>query len=85
MSGLLVGDKGNMLRTEEAVPGAVEALQHFLSNSTWNEKAVLAQVARDVDRRIGGRFDSCLSAKLRCLASWVAGRKCRQGTFEDAR
>jgi SRSO17 transposase len=61
VSGLLVADKGNMLRMEEAVGGADEqALQHFLSNSTWDETAVMAQVARDVDRCLGGQADSCL-------------------------
>lgn len=61
MSGLLVADKGNMLRMEEAVSGADEqALQHFLSNTTWDEEAVMAQVARDVDGYLGGQADSCL-------------------------
>jgi SRSO17 transposase len=61
VSGLLVADKGNMLRMEEAISGADEqVLQHFLSNSTWDEKAVLKQAAKDVDRRLGGRPDSCL-------------------------
>lgn len=61
LSGLLVADKGNMLRMEEAISGADEqVLQHFLSNSTWDEKAVLKQVAKDVDRCLGGRPDSCL-------------------------
>lgn len=50
-----------MLRMEEAVSGADEqALQHFLSNTTWDEEAVMAQVARDVDGYLGGQADSCL-------------------------
>lgn len=61
VSGLLVADKGNMLRMEEAVPGADEqALQHFLGTSQWDERAVLSQVAKDVDARLGGHPESCL-------------------------
>lgn len=61
ISGLLVADRGNMLRMEEAVPGADEqVLQHFLSMSQWDERAVLSHVARDVDARLGGHADSAL-------------------------
>jgi SRSO17 transposase len=61
VSGLLVADRGNMLRMEEAVPGADEqVLQHFLSESKWDERAVLSQVAQDVDARVGGHSDTCL-------------------------
>ena len=46
---------------EEAVSGSDEqALQHFLASSGWDEKAVVEQVARDVDRCLGGDTDSCL-------------------------
>jgi len=61
VSGLLVADKGNMLRMEEAVPGADEqALQHFLGASKWDEGALLRRVAQVVDARLGGHSDSCL-------------------------
>ena len=61
VNGLLVADKGNMLRMEEAVSDSDEqALQHFLATSEWDEGAILRQVSRDVDRHLGGQADSCL-------------------------
>ncbi len=61
VTGLLVADRGNMLRMEEAVPGANEqALQHFVTVSKWDERALMRHVARDVDARLGGHADSAL-------------------------
>ena len=37
-----------------------QALQHFLSNSAWNEREVVKHVAQDVDAVLGGQADSCL-------------------------
>ena len=51
----------NMERMAEVVVDSDEqALQHFLSNSPWDERAVLDQVARDADALLGGTPDSAL-------------------------
>ncbi len=51
----------NMARMSELVPDSGEqALQHFLSNSPWDERAVLDQVAQEADARLGGSEDSAL-------------------------
>ena len=56
----LAGRK-NMERMAEVVPESDEqALQHFLSNSNWDERAVLDQVALEADQRLGGNQDSAL-------------------------
>lgn len=53
--------KKNMERIEEAVPDCnYQALQHFLSHSQWDARAVLAQVAVEADRHLGGTADSAL-------------------------
>jgi len=53
--------KKNMERMAEVVPGSDEqVLQHFLSNATWDERAVLAQVALGADKLLGGSEDSSL-------------------------
>lgn len=54
-------DRKNMQRMEEIVPESNEqALQHFLSNSPWDHRAVLDQVALDVDAELGGGDDTML-------------------------
>jgi SRSO17 transposase len=61
LRGLLQVETKNMERMEEVVPEADhQALQHLLSESAWEERAVLDQVAQDVHRHLGGRPDSCL-------------------------
>jgi len=35
-------------------------LQHFLTNSSWNDQLVIDQVAQETDQLIGGKKDSCL-------------------------
>lgn len=53
--------KKNMERMAEVVPESDEqALQHFLSNSAWDERGVLDQVAMQADALLGGRHDSAL-------------------------
>ena len=37
-----------------------QQFQHFISNSPWDHKPVLAQVGRDADRLLGGQLSSCL-------------------------
>ena len=50
-----------MERMAEAVPGSDDQrFQHFLSNSPWDEDAVIGQVALDANRLIGGKPDSFL-------------------------
>jgi SRSO17 transposase len=53
--------KKNMERMAEAVPDSNDqALQHFLTNSPWDEQLVVEQVAHDTNDLIGGRKNSCL-------------------------
>jgi len=53
--------KKNMERMAEVVPGSDEqVLQHFLSNSSWDERGVMDQVALEADELLGGREDSAL-------------------------
>jgi SRSO17 transposase len=53
--------KKNMERMAEVVPGSNDqALQHFLSNSNWSERAVLDQVALEANELLGGTTDSAL-------------------------
>jgi SRSO17 transposase len=50
-----------MERMSEAVPDCDEqSLQHFISNSPWDESAVLRQIGIDADALIGNDPDSCL-------------------------
>lgn len=50
-----------MERMEETVPDADEqSLQHFISNSTWDARAVMNQVAADADALLGGFDDTIL-------------------------
>lgn len=51
----------NMERMEEVVPDSnYQSLQHFISNSDWEARDVLDQVAREADRHLGGSESSCL-------------------------
>lgn len=51
----------NMERMEEAVAGADDQrLQYMLTESAWDHRAVLDQVALEVDQHLGGTEDSCL-------------------------
>jgi len=51
----------NMERIEERVAGADEQrLQHLLTESPWDHRAVLDQVDQEADRWLGGTEDSCL-------------------------
>jgi SRSO17 transposase len=61
LSGLMQARKKNMERMAEVVPESDEqALQHFLSNSTWDERGVLDQVAMQADGLLGGTDESAL-------------------------
>lgn len=54
-------ERKNMERMEEAVVDADEQrLQHMLTDSPWDHRAVLDQVAREADQWLGGTADSCL-------------------------
>ena len=53
--------KKNMERMTEVVPESDEqVLQHFLSNSNWDERGVLDQVALETDALLGGTPESAL-------------------------
>jgi SRSO17 transposase len=61
LSGLMQARRKNMERMAEVVIDSDEqALQHFLSNSPWDERGVLDQVAREADGLLGGTPDSAL-------------------------
>jgi SRSO17 transposase len=61
LHGLMQAKKKNMERMAEKVPDTDEqSLQHFLSNSPWDERPVLDQAAQDADRLLGGHQDSAL-------------------------
>ena len=40
--------------------GCAQQFQHFISNSPWDHKPVLAQISQDADRLLGGKPSSCL-------------------------
>ena len=40
--------------------GCAQQLQHFISNSPWDHEPVMAQIARDADRLLGGKPESGL-------------------------
>jgi SRSO17 transposase len=59
--GLVQSNKKNMERMAEVVPDSDDqSLQHFLSNSKWDEELVINKVAHDANQLIGGKKDSCL-------------------------
>ena len=61
LQGLMQARRKNMERMEEVVPDCdYQSLQHFLSNSEWDARAVLDQVAVEANRHLGGAADSCL-------------------------
>lgn len=52
----------------EIVPETdAQALHHFLTHSPWDARAVMNQVARDIDSLIGGDQDSCLLLDETCF------------------
>ena len=61
LRGLFQAETKNRERMEEVVPEADhQALQHRLSESAWEERAVLDQVAQEANRLLGGHPDSRL-------------------------
>ena len=52
----------------EIVPDTdAQALHHFLAHSPWDARAVMDQVARDVNSLLGGDQDSCLLLDETCF------------------
>jgi SRSO17 transposase len=61
LQGLVQASRKNMERMEEVVPDcSYQSLQHFISESEWDARAVLDQVTREADRHLGGSENSCL-------------------------
>ena len=61
LRGLMQARKKNMERMAEVVPDSDEqVLQHFLSNSNWDARAVAEQVAMEADALLGGSAESAL-------------------------
>ena len=40
--------------------GCAQQFQHFISNSPWDHKPVVAQIGQDADHLLGGKRSSCL-------------------------
>lgn len=61
LCGLVQTNRKNMERMAEVVPDSDEqSLQHFLSNSDWDERSVLNQVALEADQQLGENEESAL-------------------------
>jgi SRSO17 transposase len=61
LCGLMQANTKNMERMAEVVPDTDEqVLQHFLTNSPWDSRGVLNQIAHDVDTLFGDSPDTCL-------------------------
>jgi SRSO17 transposase len=61
LKGLFQADKKNMERMEEKIPNTnYDSLQYFLSDSGWDHRPVIDQIAQDADSMLGGHFDSAL-------------------------
>ena len=63
LRGLMQADpnKKNMERMEERVPGSdQQQMNHMLTDSEWDHRAVIDQVALEADRWLGGHRNSCL-------------------------
>jgi len=59
--GLFQSPKKNMERIAEVVPNSNDqSFQHFLSNSPWDEDAVIEKVAIESNKAIGSKADSFL-------------------------
>jgi SRSO17 transposase len=68
LSGLLQASRRNVACMAETVPESdSQALHHFLAHSPWDARAVMDQVARDVDALLGGDLDSCLLLDETCF------------------
>ena len=60
--GLIQAERKNMEKMAEAVPDTnSQRLQNFLTNSPWDHQKVMAHVARDADKHLGGHPDCSLS------------------------
>ena len=63
LRGLMQADpnKKNMERMEERVPDSdQQQMNHMLTDSEWDHRAVIDQVALEADRWLGGHRNSCL-------------------------
>jgi len=61
LCGLIQSERRNMERMEEAVVDVdYEELQHFISGSSWDSRAVMDRVAQEVDRLVGGTGQTAL-------------------------
>ena len=61
LQGLMQAGRKNIERMEEVVPDcSYQPLHHFISESEWEARAVLDQIAVEADRLLGGSENSCL-------------------------
>ena len=61
LCGLFQSERRNMERMEEAVVGVdYEVIQHFISGSSWDARAVMDRVAEQADGLLGGTGRSAL-------------------------
>jgi SRSO17 transposase len=61
LQGLIQAPKKNMERmAEKVVDTSDQRLQHFVSNSPWDERGVIDQIAQDGNGHLGGKPNSAL-------------------------
>ena len=54
LAGLIQSTKRNMERMGEKVPDSCEqSFQHFITNSPWDERPLMARIAYEVNMRLG--------------------------------
>lgn len=58
---LLVLERKHMSNMEKTVPGCdQQSLQHFISNSQWDEEGVIAEIQKRISELIGNRVHGSL-------------------------
>jgi len=61
LNGLFLSEERTFEAMASTIAGAnAQQFQHFIANSPWDHRPLLRQVAKDADRLLGGKADSCL-------------------------
>lgn len=69
LCGLLQSERRNMERMEEVVAGADhQALQQFITDSPWDERALLDRLADEANAALGGMAESSLLIDESCFS-----------------
>lgn len=65
---LLVEGKGNMIEYAKKTPDCDnQSLQHFISNSPWDERPVIGHIQRDVTKLIGDKKNGAIHIDGSCF------------------